>query len=218
MCASYMIKGRQTGRFPLNTEARIDVGEYYDELIVPYHPAPVLVGGAAGPVLTGMQFSMVPSWSKEPKVKFATHNARLDSIDEKPTWKSVFVRRHCLVPMSEFYEPIYDGEHAGYMVGFSQQNGEWFFAAGVWDEWVNRQTGEVIQSFAVITSDPPPYVAEIGHDRCPVFLTPDAGTEWLSNQGQEPKLLKQFLHDKHTTPEFAVNRQRPMRPGWEKRR
>lgn len=218
MCASYMIKQRRSGPYPLATEARVQIETFYDQLIVPYRPAPVIVRDQEKDVLTQMQFSMVPSWSKEPRVKFATHNARLESIDEKPTWKTVFVRRHCLVPLTDFIEPIYEGEHAGFMVAFAQRDGEMIFAAGVWDEWVNRQSGEVIQSFAIITSDPPPFIAGTGHDRCPIFLSGAAGQEWLGNSGTNPAELKSFLIESKVEPEYSVTRHRPMRPGWEKRK
>jgi putative SOS response-associated peptidase YedK len=213
-----MIKQRQSGPFTFAAEYRTDIQEFYDQLIVPYHPAPVLVRDKDTAWLTPMKFSMVPAWSKEPKVKFATHNARLESIEEKPTWKHVFVKRHCLVPLTDFIEPIYEGEHAGYMVAFARKDGGMFYAAGVWDEWVNRQTGEVIQSFAIITSDPPDFIARTGHDRCPVFLNEQYGREWLANAGAPAPELKQFLLAGKSEHDFEVSRHRPMRPGWEKRK
>jgi len=56
--------------------------------------------------LRPMRFSLLPSWSKEPKVKFATYNARVESILEKATWRTPFSRNHCLVPMTGFFEAI----------------------------------------------------------------------------------------------------------------
>lgn len=212
-----MIKQRTSGRFPLLSNARI-YEDYVDKLIVPYTPAPVYYRPDDVIDVTDMKFSMVPSWSKEPKVKFATHNARLESIDEKPTWKGVFVRRHCLVPLTDFIEPIYEGDHAGFMVSFHGVEGEVLLAAGVWDEWTNRETGEVTQSFAIITHDPIPFVADKGHDRCPVFLKVKDGETWLGNQGEKPSDLKKFLIDKRLHPDLDVQNFRPMRPGWEKRK
>jgi putative SOS response-associated peptidase YedK len=209
-----MIRQRNPGQFGVATEMRIDIEEFYDRLIVPYRPAPVLVAGQ----IQIMNFSMVPRWSKEAKVKFATHNARLETIDEKPTWKTVFVERHCLVPMSEFIEPIYDGEFAGHMVAFAEASGATIFAAGVWDEWVNRETGEVNHSFAIITHDPPPFVAGVGHDRCPIFLNRDNGAVWLESVRTPSADLKRFLLERNTVPELTAAKQRPMRPGWEKRK
>src|SRR5665213_3779118 len=137
MCASYMIRQRNPGQFGVAASMRIDIEEYYDRLIVPYSKAPVLVEDNDVQILIPMKFSLVPRWSKEPKVKFATHNARLETIDEKPTWKGVFTQRHCLVPLTDFIEPIYEGEYAGFMVAFAAESGGLIFAAGVWDEWVN---------------------------------------------------------------------------------
>src|SRR5262249_8131522 len=154
------------------------------------------------PSLTAMRFALLPSWSKEPKVKFATHNARLETIDEKPTWKSVFINRHCLIPLTDFIEPIYTGEFAGHMVAFAANNGGALLAAGVWDEWVNRTTGEVIQSFSIITYEPPPFIAAVGHDRCPIMLGGDAGLEWLNNERSNPSVLKEFLISARSFPEL----------------
>ena len=75
-----------------------------DERFLPYKTAPVIVRTNGFEKLTPMNFSLVPSWSKEPKVKFATHNARIETITEKPTWKIPFKKQHCVVPMTRFFE------------------------------------------------------------------------------------------------------------------
>lgn len=213
-----MIRQRNPGQFGVPAEYRIDIEEYYDVLIVPQRNAPILRRGSDGVAVSAMRFALLPSWSKESKVKFATHNARLETIEEKPTWRTVFVKRHCLVPMTDFIEPIYDGEYAGNMVSFSEKAGALIFAAGVWDEWVNKETGEVIQSFSIITHEPPPFVAGIGHDRCPVFLGQEAAQEWLSNEGAPGGELKDFLLGSRHIPDLQVEIHRPLKPGWEKRK
>lgn len=217
MCASFMLRQRNPGQYGIAAEYRIDIEEYYDRLIVPQRPSPVYKLEGDTIILTAMRFALLPSWAKEPKVKFATHNARLETIDEKPTWKTVFVKRHCLVPMTDFIEPIYEGDFAGNMVSFAQRAGAVILAAGVYDEWVNRESGEVIPSFSIITFTPPPFVAATGHDRCPVFLAVDKGKEWLENQGQPAKQLKNFLLEGRSEPDLIANKHRAMRPGWEKR-
>ncbi len=213
-----MIKQRHPGQFKLLTEARIDVGDYFDRVVVPYAKAPVLTANGDAVETSIMRFSMVPGWSKEPKVKFATHNARLDTIDEKPTWRSVFGRKHCLAMLTDFIEPIYEGEYAGHMVAFSAKSGNLIYAAGVWDEWVNKETGEVLHSFAIITHHPPPFVSNVGHDRCPVFLDEDHGHEWLTAAGTPAPELKEFLINNAHVQDLQVESHRPMRPGWEKRK
>lgn len=212
-----MIKQRQNGRFPLLNNARISE-DYTDKLIVPYTFAPVLVAENDVIEMIPMKFSLVPSWSPEPKVKFATHNARLESVDQKKTWKNPFIRRHCIVPMTDFIEPIYEGAHAGNMVSFHAPENQGLLAAGIWDEWADRKSGEVMASFAIITHDPLPFVEKQGHDRSPLFLQQEDAETWLTNTGEDEQELKRFLLEARNVPELEIENFRPMRPGWEKRK
>src|SRR3954466_4782056 len=85
-----------------------------DVRILPHQPAPVLSVTEGRKLFQLMKFSLLPAWSKEPKVKFATHNARLSPFDpklgrevaiyEKPTWRGAFQSRPCLVPLNHFFE------------------------------------------------------------------------------------------------------------------
>jgi putative SOS response-associated peptidase YedK len=52
-------------------------------------------------------------------------------------------------------------------------------AAGLWDEWKDRATGERLKSCTMIVTDPNDFAAEI-HDRMPVFLTEHQFAPWLS--------------------------------------
>lgn len=216
MCAQYMINSdlRKLERFGIRVPNQI--GEYTDR-IVPHRLAPVVILENGEMVLREMQFALLPAWSKEARVKFATHNARLETIDSKPTWKRPFEKTRCLVPMTDFIEPIYEGEYAGYMVGFHAKGRTIMVAAGIWDRWVDRSTGEVIESFAVITDDPVPFVRERGHDRMPVFLGKENWTLWLS-EGASTKERKALLATKPQHFDLDIYKDRPMRPGWEKRK
>ena len=149
-------------------------------------------------------------------MKFATHNARLETIEEKPTFKDAFRKRHCVVPMSGFSEPIYTGNLAGNMVAFEPTQ-EALFAAGIWEEWVNKGTGEIIQSFSVITSEPLKFVSQTGHDRSPLFLTESDGVEWLRNEQASDEQLKLFLTEHRHSPELTASVHRPLKDGWQKR-
>ncbi len=226
MCAQFIIKANleQAARWLAITPSaeEFDGDLNFDLLVLPYKPpAPVFVTEA----LAMMHFSMVPSWAKERKVKFATHNARLNSEDgkepiyKKPTWRTPFKTQHCVVPISRFIEPIYIGDMAGNMVKFGQTSGEVLFAAGIWDSWTDRSTGEVIESFAIITDEPPTFVAETGHDRCPIFLGREAARSWLEASALPPEEWFIFLKSKAHTHDidYSAAIHRPLAKGWEKR-
>jgi putative SOS response-associated peptidase YedK len=196
MCAQFMMK-KSPRQIAAELRAKVldeAMFEFRDR-ILPYGNAPVVVAENGERVLKLMRFSLLPAWSKEKRVKFSTHNARLDSVLEKPTWKNAFLKRHCLVPMTDFLEPIYegsgDGKWAGHMVRFFEKNHSLFCAAGIWEEW---EKGEVIESFSILTDDPLPFVAQIGHDRSPVFLDPEAYDGWLNPVGKTGPQMVEFLH------------------------
>ena len=54
-------------------------------------------------------------------------------------------------------------------------------AAGLWDEWKNRETGERLKSCTMIITQPNELAAEI-HDRMPVFLREDQFAPWLRGE------------------------------------
>lgn len=75
----------------------------------------------------------------------------------------------------------------------------------------NKETGEIIHSFAIITHDPPKYVADIGHDRCPVFVKPGAFKEWLDVKPDKSETFKAFLETNQAFPEFEATKFRELK-------
>jgi len=201
---------------------------HWPEKVFPRDEAPVLVLEKAHRVLKLMQFSLIPPWAKQKRLKYPTHNARLYSFNkaqnkdipifEKPSWKNAFFSQRCLVPMTHFIEPIYTGELAGHMVQFFDAQGEILMAAGLWETWASKETGEVVDSFAIITDEPPEFVRKTGHHRSPVFLNESAFETWLSPKNKDPNELLSLLRSKKASFEWGVEKDRPLNPGWEKRR
>lgn len=185
-------------------------------LFLPYQKAPVIVSENQNTPeikykITSMGFSLVPSWSKEAKVKFATHNARIESVLEKPTWKTPFLKQHCVIPISNFYESVYEGPLQGNVISFHKPHHELLFAAGLFDRW-NESF-----SFSILTTEPTPFILEHGHDRCPIFLKLDQAKEWLSLKDDGAK-MQSFLLNEFEKPELDVSVHRPLKAGWEKRK
>jgi len=218
MCAQYRIQSdlkkiaRKYGlRLPYDP---ID----YTDRIAPHILAPVIVQEGDELCFKEMNFSMIPSWSKERRPKFATHNARFEDIETKPTWRGPFKKNHCIIPMTKFIEPIYKNEHAGWMVSFKRSDDEPMFAAGLFDQWVDKATGEVVDSFTVITGEPLPFVKDVGHDRSPFFIKDSGWEKWLDGKISDSAQLKKFLTENKIDLDLEVERDRQMRPGWEKRK
>lgn len=54
-----------------------------------------------------------------------------------------------------------------------------FSLAGIWDTWTDRETGNRLETFAVVTTEPNEVLASF-HDRCPLILDPKDYSRWLT--------------------------------------
>ena len=60
------------------------------------------------------------------------------------------------------------------------RNGQRPFAlAGIWDEWTDTTTGELVRSFAIVTTTACDTLKAIGHHRSPVLLNPADEHKWI---------------------------------------
>jgi putative SOS response-associated peptidase YedK len=165
-----------------------------DQLVLPYDSTKILTLSDGSLRVVDMSFSLIPSWSKTKKVKFATHNARIETLLEKPTWRVPLESMRSIVAMTSFIEPIYENELAGNMVKFSQINDDLFFVAALYDRWIDKVSGHALESFAIVTKPPGGYIKSVGHDRSPIFLNSKSSNEWLAPQNKNGQSLIDFLH------------------------
>lgn len=172
------------------------------EIIYPHTLAPVILSKDQSRELQMMNYSLVPSWSKDRKPKFATYNARIEEVLNKPSWREPFKSKHCLVPMKYFIESAHFGDFAGFNIDISAKDQHLLTAAGIWDTWIDKKSGEVVNSFAIITTEPTADILKAGHDRCPVFLAEGAWEEWLESRMKAEESVR-FLKETKEVTEFA---------------
>lgn len=192
--------------------------------------APVIVEKHGSVQIKEMMFSLCPSWSKEFPCKWSTYNARMERphpkipeksefIYEVPTWRESFNSgKTCLIPMNAAIESSYFGIQAGNMIKLKTKCDNLFFVAGLWSEWVDKSTGEVKETFTLITDDPYKFFFECGHDRSVFVINEQQHDEWLANKDFKPKDRFKFLRDNRISLDWDVSIDRPMAKGWEKKK
>lgn len=152
--------------------------------VSPSTSPPVVRRSAEGFELVPMRWGLVPHWSKEPRTRYSTFNARVETAAEKPAFRESFRHRRCLVPAEAFYEwKEEDGVKIPWTVKPVEGGG--FAFAGLWDGWGSG--GEAFSSFTILVGEPNRLVATI-HDRMPVILDEDAYRSWLDPTTQVPDL------------------------------
>ena len=131
---------------------------------------------------TSLRWGLIPSWAKDRKIAHKLINARSETVAEKPSFREAFRARRCLIPADGFYEwrragNVKEAHHIGL------KGGEAFFFAGLWETWMDPQSGEVVESATLLTTTPNSLVAPI-HDRMPVIVRPGHLLPWLQGEMQ----------------------------------
>ena len=137
-------------------------------------------------------WGLMPSWSKDQKFRVNTLNARIETLSEKPSFKNCITNR-CLIISDGFFEWKWLDEKGKnkqqYLITIP--NEEPFAFAGIYSRWADKTTGEVLDTYSIITTEANELMAEIHNTkkRMPVLLTPENEQQWLS--GVE---VMQFVH------------------------
>jgi putative SOS response-associated peptidase YedK len=101
--------------------------------------------------LTAGQWNLIPWFAKEPKQKFATCNARSEELADKASYKLPWARgQRCIIPAAVFFEPNWEtGKHVPWK--FERVDGAPWGLAGLWNTWLDKATGEVHESYTMLT-------------------------------------------------------------------
>jgi putative SOS response-associated peptidase YedK len=179
------------GRFTLKTPRGIalrHLGNLDVHDIIPrYNIAPTqdvltIVQRGADREATFLQWGLIPYWSKDAK---GIINARVETIDDKPSFSDSFQKRRCLILADGFYEWERSGK-ISQPYYFQLADGAPFAFAGIWDRWKQNDR------CAIITTTANELLAKI-HHRMPVILSPELYDLWLNDDSRSED-LKELLN------------------------
>ena len=158
--------------------------------IAPSQPVMIVRQDVSGQrELTSVNWGLIPSWSKDPNIGHSLINARAETVAEKPSFRTAFRRRRCVIPASGFYEWMtVDGvKQPWYIKGFEDRP---LSLAGLWEHWQSPD-GSLIETCAIITTTANELMSSI-HDRMPVILPPESIATWLE-PNSNPDEVKELL-------------------------
>ena len=148
------------------------------------------------------RWGLVPSWAKDPAVGVRAFNARVETAAEKPTFRSAFARRRCVLPADGYYEwkkgagrvkqPMFIRAADGRPLGF----------AGLYERWKDAE-GRALWSVTILTGPALGPLADI-HDRRPLAIAPDLVGTWLDPDLREPERIRSLL-EIDTVPAWAAH-------------
>ena len=132
-----------------------------------------------------MRWGLVPFFTKQlSDVKgISTINARAESVQTSPTWRTPFRKRRCLVPADGFYEWKRVDPKTKQPYAFKMRGDEPFAFAGLWDLW-KEPDGKWLLSFGIVTTGANELMAPV-HNRMPVILHRKDYARWLHRTDED---------------------------------
>lgn len=140
-----------------------------------------------------MRWGLVPFWAQDPAIGNRMINARAETVAEKPSFRSSFKNKRCLILADGFFEwQKVSGGKASIPYYFTLKSREPFAFAGLWDDWepkgVTSEPGiPGLTTCTLITTEANRVVAPV-HPRMPVILTKDVMWDWLNADSETEKL------------------------------
>ena len=128
-------------------------------------------------------WGLIPHWAKDDSIRKNTLNARSETIHEKPSFRQV-VNNRCLVLSDGFFEWQWLDEKGKKKQKYeiTLPSNELFAFAGLWSEWVDKTTGELINSYAILTTEANETMSRIHNSkkRMPMILSRDNERSWIN--------------------------------------
>lgn len=145
--------------------------------IAPTQLAPVIAVDERGKRMGRLRWGLIPSWAKDPSVASKLINARAETVRTKPSFRSAFKRRRCLVLADGFYEWAGPkGKKQPHWIHRPDREPMTF--AGIWESWNGPE--EARHTFSIITVPASADIREV-HGRMPAILPEEDRDVWLDS-------------------------------------
>lgn len=135
-------------------------------------------------IIQHYNWGLIPSWAKDEDIKKMTLNARIETIDEKPSFINS-INKRCLVIANGFYEWQWlDSKGKNkmkYEIGIG--NDDLFAFAGLYSQWINNETGKIKDTYTIVTTQANELMSEIHNTkkRMPIILKREDENKWLNH-------------------------------------
>ena len=137
--------------------------------------------------LQAFTWGLIPAWVKTTaqavEIRSKTLNARAETAMDRPSFRQAIRQRRCLVPAEGFYEwRAFQGKKYPYYIFLKDKTV--FSFAGIWEEWVDPATGEILKTYSILTTEANPLMVKIHNTkkRMPVILPRKHERAWLQDR------------------------------------
>lgn len=153
------------------------------------------------------QWGLIPWFAKEAQYKFPLNNARSEELAAKASFKHPWAHgQRCIIPAADFEEPYWGPYESPFKKcewwRFRRADGRPWGLAGLWSTWTDKSTGEVHESYTMLTinADAHPLMnrmhkpdtklaADQQDKRSVIPIEPEDYDQWLAGTQAEAQAL-----------------------------
>ena len=138
------------------------------------------------------RWGLIPHFAKTSDIRYNTNNARSEELHQKASYRTAWAQgQRCIIPAISFDEPCWEtGKSVWWQ--FTRKDHRLWGLAGLWNTWTDHQTGEIVESYTMLTINadehplmsrmhkPDPKLPADQQDKRSVVVIEDCDTEqWL---------------------------------------
>jgi len=148
-------------------------------------PKTPIIANDSAKIIQNYQWGLIPNWSKDRNIQKYTLNAKIETLQDKPSFKDN-IKNRCLILADGFYEWQWldskGKKKQKYLIEMIDNQS--FAFAGIYSEWVDKETGEILPTYSIITTEANALMAKIHNikRRMPVVLSKEKEMKWLQGE------------------------------------
>ncbi|MEA2042998.1 MAG: SOS response-associated peptidase [Bacteroidota bacterium] len=172
-------------------EAKFDLGHSYQSAEIlngfSFPKQPVILDSSPSRIQE-FYWGLVPHWANDLLVRKYTLNAKIETLNEKPSFRASQNKR-CLVVVDGFYEWQWldskGKEKQKYFISAAAKAP--FALGGIWASYNDANTGETYNSYSVVTTPANKLMSKIHNtkQRMPVIITQELQDSWLNTENTD---------------------------------
>jgi putative SOS response-associated peptidase YedK len=159
--------------------------------IFPTNGVPIIINDESNKIIEGKWKFPLKGLNKK------LINARIETINEKVTFKNAFYSRRCIVPANAFFEwKTENKKKIKYKISIKDQ--KVFSMAGIYNIFQGSDSKHYI-GFVIVTTEANEEMSKL-HHRMPLFIKPEYENQWLdskvNNRIELKSLVDNLVHQK----------------------
>ena len=151
-------------------------------------PAMPIITNQNPAIITHYNWGLIPHWASDTEIRKSTLNAKIETVNEKPSFKDV-VSQRCLIIADGYFEWKWLDAKGKNKQKYSifEPHHELFAFAGLYSITQNAETGKEQKTFTMLTTEANQLMSEIHNSkkRMPIILKREDEQKYLQNHKLE---------------------------------